>query len=108
MPFYEYKCQDCGFETEYFQTIHAEPKGDCPLCHGRLVKLVTKGAGLIFKGSGFYETDYKRKDTSPGKSNGHGHHKALATPADDRKGGSEGKTHETESAKGLATAEHTD
>ncbi len=60
MPTYEYECKTCGEHFEYFQGISEDPKTTCEKCHGPLVKLVSAGTGLIFKGSGFYITDYKR------------------------------------------------
>jgi putative FmdB family regulatory protein len=64
MPTYEYRCQDCGFEFEEFQSIVAEPLTICPSCSGHITRIISGGGGLIFKGSGFYETDYKRKGSS--------------------------------------------
>jgi len=61
MPTYEYQCQACGHTTEYFQSVKEPPRTVCPKCNGELKRLVSSGAGLIFKGSGFYETDYKKK-----------------------------------------------
>lgn len=60
MPTYEYACTSCGEEFEYFQGISEEPKKVCEKCGGRLERLLSSGSGLIFKGSGFYITDYKR------------------------------------------------
>lgn len=62
MPTYEYQCKDCNRKVEYFQSMKEEPRTVCPQCSGSLVRLVSSGAGLIFKGSGFYITDYKRKE----------------------------------------------
>ncbi|HEY1686001.1 MAG TPA: zinc ribbon domain-containing protein [Tepidisphaeraceae bacterium] len=60
MPTYEYKCQACGHEFEKFQSITAGPIRKCPKCGKNKVKrLLSAGAGLIFKGSGFYITDYR-------------------------------------------------
>lgn len=70
MPTYEYQCQACQSRMEFFQSIKEQPKTECPLCHGELKRLVSSGAGVIFKGSGFYETDYKKKE--PEKK--HTHH----------------------------------
>lgn len=60
MPTYEYQCKDCGFRFEEFQSIADAPLTQCPSCKGKLVRLLSGGAGLIFKGSGFYITDYKK------------------------------------------------
>lgn len=60
MPTYEYACTQCGYKFEQFQSIVSEPARECPKCTGRLQRLINGGAGLIFKGSGFYLTDYKR------------------------------------------------
>ena len=60
MPTYEYKCDACGHAFEQFQSIKAAPIRKCPNCGKMKVKkLISKGAGLIFKGSGFYITDYR-------------------------------------------------
>ena len=63
MPTYEYECQACGHTFEKFQSMTDKQIRTCPECKKRKVqRLVGAGAGIIFKGSGFYETDYKRKD----------------------------------------------
>lgn len=60
MPTYEYKCDNCDHMLEVFQSITAAPKKKCPECGKlKLKRLLGTGAGLIFKGSGFYETDYR-------------------------------------------------
>jgi putative FmdB family regulatory protein len=60
MPTYEYKCSHCNHLIEIFQSITASPKKKCPECGKlKLQRLLGTGAGLIFKGSGFYETDYR-------------------------------------------------
>jgi len=62
MPTYEYECPKCGHAFELFQSMRDEPLKRCPACKKTGVKrLVGGGAGLIFKGSGFYITDYKNK-----------------------------------------------
>jgi putative FmdB family regulatory protein len=60
MPTYEYVCDNCQHEFEQFQSIKAKPIRKCPRC-GKLSvhRLIGAGAGIIFKGSGFYETDYR-------------------------------------------------
>lgn len=69
MPTYEYACPKCGHQFEQFQSMRDEPLKQCPKCKKSGVKrLVGGGAGLIFKGTGFYITDYKKKsggDSSP-------------------------------------------
>src|SRR5687767_4284718 len=62
MPTYDYKCDACGHAFELFQSIKADPIKKCPVCGKSKVKrLIGTGAGLIFKGSGFYITDYRDK-----------------------------------------------
>ncbi len=60
MPTYEYQCDACGHKFEKFQSIKADPIRACPQCRKNKVRrLISTGAGLIFKGSGFYITDYR-------------------------------------------------
>ena len=59
MPTYEYECDQCSHRFEQFQPITAEPIKICPVCKGEIRRLIGKGAGIIFKGSGFYQTDYR-------------------------------------------------
>jgi putative FmdB family regulatory protein len=60
MPTYEYKCNNCGDRFEKFQSIKADPIRKCPKCGKNAVeRLISAGGGLIFKGSGFYITDYR-------------------------------------------------
>lgn len=65
MPTYEYECAKCG-KFEAFQNITAKPLRKCSRCGSKVQRLIGTGSAVIFKGSGFYETDYKRK--SPGES----------------------------------------
>ena len=85
MPTYEYKCSACGHTFERFQSITADPIKKCPECGKSKVKrLLGTGAGLIFKGSGFYITDY-RSDAYQKAAKGD-------SPAGDGKSKSEGST----------------
>jgi putative FmdB family regulatory protein len=66
MPTYEYQCRQCGFETEELQSMSEAPLTRCPRCNtDNLVRILGGGAGLIFKGTGFYLTDYKKGSASP-------------------------------------------
>ena len=60
MPTYQYKCLACGHDFEMFQKMTDEPIKECPECKGEVKRLLGAGAGPIFKGSGFYHTDYKK------------------------------------------------
>ncbi|MBI4342038.1 MAG: zinc ribbon domain-containing protein [Candidatus Omnitrophica bacterium] len=76
MPTYEYQCQKCRRRHEASQSIIAKPLTKCPKCGGRLKRLLGRGSGFLFKGSGFYITDYrssgyqaaKKKDEQAPKS----------------------------------------
>ncbi len=62
MPSYDYECQSCGHAFELFHSITSDPVKDCPQCKKAEVRrLIGTGGGLIFKGTGFYCTDYKSK-----------------------------------------------
>lgn len=68
MPTYEYACPKCSYEFEQFQSMRDEPLKKCPKCGKSGVKrLIGGGAGLIFKGTGFYNTDYKKKPAPAGE-----------------------------------------
>ena len=63
MPTYDYECESCGKNFEYFQSISESPKTKCPECgRQKLKRLIGAGAGFLFKGSGFYITDYRSSD----------------------------------------------
>jgi putative FmdB family regulatory protein len=59
MPTYEYECTKCGFHFERFQSMTDKPLERCPECRCKVRRLLGTGAGIIFKGSGFYSTDYR-------------------------------------------------
>jgi putative FmdB family regulatory protein len=59
MPTYEYGCKKCGHEFEVFQSMSDAPVKVCPECGGEAERRISAGAGFIFKGSGFYSTDYR-------------------------------------------------
>jgi len=64
MPTYDYKCTECNNKFELFQSMTEDPITECPKCKGKVKRLIGPGAGPIFKGSGFYETDYKNRGRS--------------------------------------------
>lgn len=68
MPTYDYVCKTCGYEFEEFQSMNAEHLKNCPKCNNEIIRKIGTGAGLVFKGSGFYITDYKNKKTPDQKN----------------------------------------
>ncbi len=61
MPTYEYECTGCGYRFEIFQNMKDRPVEVCPKCGMKVKRLIGMGSGIIFKGPGFYATDYARK-----------------------------------------------
>ena len=99
MPTYEYECQKCGHSFEDFQSITAKPLKACPKCRGKVKRLLGAGAGIIFKGSGFYQTDYRSKNYREGakqdtgdKSSKKEGQTTASTPAKEAKSKSTEKT----------------
>lgn len=60
MPTYEYECENCNKVFEVFQKMSDKPLDKCPKCHKKISRLIGGGSGVIFKGSGFYATDYRK------------------------------------------------
>jgi putative FmdB family regulatory protein len=87
MPMYEYRCADCGHEFEIIQKFSDEPLTQCPQCAGTVTKPVSQ-SGFQLKGSGWYVTDYARKD-SGGKATAGGKTEAKT---DDAKSASKTET----------------
>ena len=86
MPTYEYKCKNCNHEFEEFQPMSAASLVMCPKCKTpNLVRAIGGGGGMIFKGSGFYHTDYKNAKTDTKES------KPKTTPSTDKKADSSTK-----------------
>ena len=65
MPTYDYECTKCGHNFEISQGMNDERIKACPKCKGKVKRLIGSGSGIIFKGSGFYATEY-RKSANPG------------------------------------------
>ena len=92
MPTYDYVCDGCGHTFELFQSIKEEPKKKCPECgKSKLRRLFGTGAAIVFKGSGFYKTDYR--------SDSYTKSAAADKPASDSSG-SESKKSSDSTAKG--------
>lgn len=96
MPTYEYVCENCGHKFEHFQSMKSGLLRKCPKC-GKigLKRLIGSGAGVIFKGSGFYETDYR----SEGYKKDRESEKKTTTPKDTSKKEPETKSKESKPAK---------
>lgn len=84
MPTYDYHCDDCGHEFEIFQGMLEKKLTTCPSCGGRVRRLIGAGAGIVFKGSGFYQTDYRsadyKKRAKSERGEGSGGAKESSTP----------------------------
>ena len=98
MPTYGYACQNCGHEFDEFQSITAKPLRKCPEC-GKLSlkRLIGTGAGIIFKGSGFYETDYRSESYKKAAESDKGG--SASKSGDKKEAKSEKKTSSTETKK---------
>lgn len=118
MPTYQYACEKCGHEFELFQSMTDRPLTTCPkeLCaqrkwgKGKVKRLIGAGAGLIFKGSGFYITDYRsakykeaaKKDSTPSTSASSGNGKSSGSGSESKS--SPAKTESKPAAAGSANA----
>ena len=92
MPTYDYLCEGCGYSWELFQGITEPAKKKCPRCGKlKLKRLLGVGAGVIFKGSGFYETDY-RSDSYKNAANKENSAASEKTEKKDASSGSEAKS----------------
>ena len=90
MPTYQYKCLDCDHEFETVQSMMDDPLTECSECKGRLKRLIGSGAGIIFKGDGFYTTDYrsegyKKQAAEEKKSSSESKEKKKATKSEPSK-----------------------
>ena len=87
MPTYDYICENCNHEFEHFQSITTSALRKCPECgKNKLKRLIGSGAGVIFKGSGFYQTDYRTENYKKGEK------KEKTTPDTTKKDKKETKT----------------
>jgi len=98
MPTYEYVCRGCGEEIERFQSITAGPLRKCPKCGKfKLQRLIGTGAGIIFKGSGFYETDYRSESYKKGAESEKKSKEKTTEKAPDKEGKSKSKDSKADS-----------
>jgi len=98
MPIYEYQCQKCGtFETT--QRITEKPLGKCPTCKGKVKKLISN-TSFQLKGTGWYVTDYARKDNNKGAEKGENGGKPSAESKSDSKSDSKGESKTESSSSG--------
>ncbi len=104
MPTYDYQCDACGHEFELFQRISEEPLKKCPQCKkNKLQRLFGTGAAVVFKGSGFYQTDYRSESYKKGAESA----KQASSDAKSDSSGATGKSGESKpdaSASGQAKA----
>src|SRR6266516_7837730 len=101
MPTYEYECDACGHDFEEFQYFSEDPLTKCPACKKKkLRRLFGTGASIIFKGSGFYETDYRSESYKSGAKA----ETDAAKPAEDQAKSDGKKPAETKPAAKSATA----
>lgn len=91
MPTYQYECGECEHSFEVFQSMLDKKLKNCPECGQKsLYRLIGPGSGIIFKGSGFYETDYKKKEP-PKESTADSSSGSPSKPSESGKGGDAGK-----------------
>jgi putative FmdB family regulatory protein len=114
MPTYDYICDDCGHEFEAFESIKADPQKDCPECKTpKLRRKIGAGAAILFKGSGFYQTDYRsdsykkaakaeKSSTEPAGSTKGDSSKADAPKSDSSKPSSTSSSSSSSSPNGAA------
>ena len=99
MPTYDYLCDNCGHEFEKFQMMSDSLMRKCPKCKKfRLKRLIGTGAGIIFKGSGFYETDYRSENYKQDQK------QSKSTPETAKKDKKEIKTESKKSAASTKTS----
>ena len=96
MPIYEYACTACGERTEAKQSFSDPPLEICELCGGKLRKLYSP-VGIVFKGSGFYSTDAKKKSSSSSSSGSDSKSSGDSKGSDSKSSGDSGKKSETKS-----------
>ncbi len=96
MPTYDYVCKKCEHRFEYFQSMNDEKLKDCPRedCDGPVKRLLGTGAGIIFKGGGFYETDYRSESYKSGAKK----ESEASKPKESKSGDSSGSSPKADTA----------
>ena len=94
MPTYEYRCPACQHDFEKFQRMSDEPVAECPVCGQPAERRLSGGAGLLFKGSGFYITDYRSDSYRKAASEGGSSEKSTTEKSGGEGGGGEKKSTE--------------
>ena len=121
MPFYEYRCQSCHFETEVMQSIKADPLTKCPECGAEQLRRKIFPVGMIFKGDGFYSTEYRDSDyaaaakseeesskSSSGESNKSGESSVSSDNKNSLEGTSSNDTSNNDTSGGSTSASDSD
>ena len=106
MPTYEYHCNSCDQDMDIFQSIKEGHLALCPSCNveGQFVRKISAGAGIIFKGSGFYETDYKNKSAPKSEKNDKSEKTPTTASADKKDSATSTDTKKSESKPNKAEA----
>ncbi len=99
MPTYEYECEKCGITFERFQSIKAEPIKKCPECGASVRRLISAGAAVIFKGSGFYATDYRSESYKKAAKKEEGLSKTSESKTEKKKSDKSNSKQKSKSAK---------
>jgi putative FmdB family regulatory protein len=112
MPTYDYRCRKCGHRFELFHSIKDDKPKRCPKCKGRADRMISGGVGILFKGSGFYTTDYrsshykeraKQEKSGEGGKGGSGEGgKSGAGGASAKRGSKSGKDSSSKGSEGKA------
>ncbi len=105
MPTYEYKCGWCGHDMEEYQSMTAKPLRKCPQCGKlKLERKIGTGAAVLFKGSGFYQTDYRTESYKKGADAEKGDKKPVEAKGESKSGESKSETKKESKAETKAAA----
>jgi putative FmdB family regulatory protein len=109
MPTYQYKCKECSHDFEQFQSMTADPIQVCPACEGAVERLISGGAGFLFKGDGFYTTDYRSESYKKGeKADKDSSSSSSETAKSDSKKSESSKTESSKSDSSSSTTKTSD